>query len=54
MSSHPSAQTRVLLISNSTMHGCGYLDHVEEAIRAVLGTLRRVLFVPFAMHDRAA
>jgi dipeptidase E len=43
--------SRVLLISNSTLHGCGYLDHAEDEIRRLLGAVRRVLFVPFALAD---
>jgi len=43
---------RVLLISNSTLYGSGYLDHAESEIRDFLGNVRRVLFVPFALHDR--
>ena len=43
---------RLLLISNSTLHGSGYLDHAEEEIRDFLGHTKRVLFVPFALHDR--
>lgn len=43
---------RVLLISNSTLHGSGYLDHAEEEIRSFLGDVRRVLFVPYALYDR--
>lgn len=42
---------RVLLISNSTLHGSGYLDHAEAEIRDFLGGIGRVLFVPFALHD---
>ena len=42
----------ILLVSNSTLHGRGYLDHVEEEIRDVLGPARQVLFFPFALHDR--
>lgn len=42
---------RLLLISNSTLHGSGYLDHAEQEIRAALGEITRVLFVPFALHD---
>ena len=42
----------LLLISNSTLHGRGYLDHVEEEIRNILGSARRVLFFPYALHDR--
>lgn len=43
---------RILLISNSTLHGSGYLDHVEAEIRSFLGNLKRVLFVPYALFDR--
>jgi dipeptidase E len=45
---------RVLLISNSTVYGRGYLDHVESEIKSFLGSARRVLFFPFALHDRDA
>jgi dipeptidase E len=45
---------RVLLISNSTLYGSGYLDHAESEIRSFLGTVGRVLFVPFALYDRDA
>ena len=44
--------SRILLISNSTVHGRGYLDHVEEGIRNFLGPARNVLFFPFALFDR--
>ena len=43
--------SRVLLISNSTLYGSGYLDHAEGEIRDFLGDARRVLFVPFALYD---
>jgi dipeptidase E len=43
---------RVLLISNSTLYGSGYLDHAEEEIRSFLGSVEGVLFVPFALFDR--
>jgi dipeptidase E len=43
---------RLLLISNSTLYGSGYLDHAESEIREFLGDLKRVLFVPYALHDR--
>jgi dipeptidase E len=43
---------RLLLISNSTTHGCGYLGHVESAIRELLAGRDRVAFVPFALYDR--
>jgi dipeptidase E len=45
---------RLLLVSNSTQWGRGYLDHVEAEIRAFLGAARRVAFVPFALFDRDA
>lgn len=45
---------RVLLISNSTLHGSGYLDHAEAEIHSFLGDLKRVLFVPYALYDRDA
>lgn len=45
-------RSRVLLISNSTVHGRGYLDHAEEEIKIFLGESKTVLFFPFALHDR--
>jgi dipeptidase E len=45
---------RLLLISNSNLHGSGYLDHAEQDIRDALGSSKQVLFVPFALHDRDA
>ncbi|MEA2166249.1 MAG: dipeptidase [Thermoanaerobaculia bacterium] len=45
---------RLLLISSSTVHGFGFLDHPEPEIRSFLGDLKRVAFVPFAAHDHAA
>jgi dipeptidase E len=44
---------RLMLLSNSTNHGRGYLDHAMPDIRAFLGPVRRLLFVPFALADRA-
>ncbi|HKP04336.1 MAG TPA: dipeptidase PepE [Chthoniobacterales bacterium] len=46
------AVRRILLISNSTLHGRGYLDHAEDEIRDILGPAKRILFFPFALHDR--
>ena len=43
---------RLLLISNSTLHGSGYLDHAANEIQDFLGDVKRVLFVPYALHDR--
>lgn len=45
---------RLLLISNSTSHGSGYLDHCEAEMRDFLGPTKRVLFIPFALYDREA
>nr|ACO51863.1 Alpha-aspartyl dipeptidase [Aquarana catesbeiana] len=43
----------LLLISNSTLHGGGYLEHCQEHIQKFLGVqVKRVLFVPYALHDR--
>ena len=45
------SKVRALLISNSTMHGGGYLEHCAPTIRDFLGTKKNVLFVPYALHD---
>ena len=45
---------QLLLISNSTLYGSGYLAHAESEIRDFLGDVKRVLFVPFALQDRDA
>jgi dipeptidase E len=45
---------RLLLLSNSTNHGAGYLDHAMEAALSFLGPVRRLLFVPFALRDQEA
>ena len=42
----------IILVSNSTLYGRGYLDHVEEEIKNILGTAGRVLFFPYALHER--
>jgi len=41
----------LLLLSNSTAPGMGFLEHATEAIRAVLGDRGSLLFVPFASSD---
>lgn len=51
MSSLPSTG-QLLLISNSTQHGSGYLDHAENEIRDFAGTRSQVLFIPYALRDR--
>ena len=43
---------KVLLVSNSTVYGRGYLDHVEEEITSFLTGAGRFLFSPFALYDR--
>jgi len=43
---------RILLVSNSTTYGRGYLDHVEQQIKSFLGSPRKVLFFPFALFER--
>lgn len=43
---------RLLLVSNSTLHGSGYLDHCARELVEFLGTgVQRVAFVPYALHD---
>jgi len=42
---------RILLVSNSTVYGRGYLDHVEQEIKSFLDSARKVLFFPFALFD---
>lgn len=44
---------RLLLISNSTNYGEGYLDHCMAEMLDLLAGRRRLAFVPFALHDRA-
>lgn len=39
---------RLLLVSNSTLHGSGYLDHCESQIKQILEGKKRVLFIPYA------
>jgi len=49
----PESSRRFLLVSNSTQHGRGYLDHVIGEIDDFLGAARRLLFVPYALADHA-
>jgi len=44
----------LLLLSNSTNHGQGYLDHAMPRVRDWLGLVGRLVFVPFALQDHAA
>ncbi|XP_067892154.1 alpha-aspartyl dipeptidase-like isoform X2 [Heterodontus francisci] len=46
---------RALLVSNSTLYGGSYLEHCQEQIVEFFGNnVKRVLFVPYALHDRDA
>lgn len=38
----------LLLVSNSTLHGSGYLDHCSDEIQKFLGNRKTILFVPYA------
>lgn len=38
----------LLLVSNSTLHGSGYLDHCEEEIKKFLKNKKTILFFPYA------
>ncbi|HEB52656.1 MAG TPA: dipeptidase PepE [bacterium] len=49
-----SERLRLLLVSNSTMHGGGYLEHCAAEMQAFLGSRKRILFVPYALHDHDA
>ncbi len=52
MSALPAVMRRLLLISNSTQHGSGYLDHCAGELADFLGAVERVVFVPYALADR--
>lgn len=45
---------KLLLISNSTNFGEGYLDHCIDEMVSVLDGIDRLAFVPFALFDREA
>lgn len=47
-----SSPRRLLLVSNSTSHGSAYLDHCAEEITHFFPAKTRILFVPYALHDR--
>jgi dipeptidase E len=42
----------LLLISSSRVHGSEFLEHCRVAIAEHLGTVKRILFVPYALADR--
>ncbi len=45
---------RLLLLSTSTVHGTGYLEHGAEALKARLQGVSTVCFIPFALKDHDA
>ncbi|XP_030065923.1 alpha-aspartyl dipeptidase isoform X2 [Microcaecilia unicolor] len=46
---------QLLLVSNSTLYEGGYLEHCQEQIQTFFGQrVKKVLFVPYALHDRDA
>ncbi|XP_076858259.1 alpha-aspartyl dipeptidase isoform X1 [Brachyhypopomus gauderio] len=46
---------RLLLVSNSTLHGGGYLEHCQQQIKEFFGQqVKRILFIPYALHDHDA
>jgi dipeptidase E len=44
---------RLLLLSNSTPHGGGYLDHAWDAVARHFAGAREIVFVPFALREHA-
>ena len=46
------ARYRLLLVSSSTVHGHGYLDHVADALSVFLAGVKTLTFVPYALADR--
>lgn len=43
--------SEMLLLSNSALHGMGFLEHAMGAVRELLDGRDSVLFVPYAMRD---
>jgi dipeptidase E len=41
-------QKNILLVSTSTTHGTGYLEHCQEEIKELLGERKSILFIPYA------
>lgn len=46
------AARNLLLVSSSTVHGTGYLQHCAEAARQLFAGCRCIAFVPYAGFDR--
>ena len=44
----------LLLLSNSTQHGRGYLEHALDTVTGFLPSGARLAFVPYALADHAA
>ena len=44
---------RLLLLSNSTNHGAGYLDHAQDAVHELFGSARKRTLRRLA-HEYAA
>lgn len=42
---------RLLLLSNSTSHGKGFLEHCAQELDEALTGVTRLLFIPWALHD---
>jgi dipeptidase E len=42
----------LLLISNSTQHGSGYLDHCTDQVVKFFTGCKKIVFVPYALGDR--
>ena len=38
----------ILLVSTSTTHGTGYLEHCQQEIKELLGDRKSILFIPYA------
>ncbi|MEU5959114.1 dipeptidase PepE [Streptomyces sp. NPDC047525] len=47
-------RTNLLLLSNSTQHGRGYLAHVLDTVTGFLPERARLAFVPYALADHDA
>ena len=43
---------RLLLVSTSTVHGTGYLEHCVEQAKTLFAGRRRIGFAPYALQDR--
>jgi len=49
-----ATRARILLLSTSTVYGGEYLDYAGDEVRDFFREVKRVLFVPFALHERNA